>query len=56
MNEHADNMIRTPKHNIPIGIPYLKADGNYYIQIKKGKKTEEVPFDFIASSVYKNAR
>ena len=54
MSKRSDNMIRTPG-GINIGVPYYKDDGNYYIEMKQGKKREEVPLEFISANVHKKA-
>lgn len=54
MTKSKDNMIKTPG-GIRLGLPYYKDDGKYYLEMKQGKKCEDVPLDFIASSVYKKA-
>lgn len=54
MSKHSNNMIRTPG-GINIGVPFYKDDGTYYIEMKQGKKCEEVPLEFISANVHKKA-
>lgn len=57
MNEHTSNVLKTPKHKIPIGIPYKTPDGKYMLQLKKHKSSdvEDLSIDSLLSMVISGA-
>lgn len=52
-----ENIIRTPKLKIPIGVAVKNANGTYSLKIKKSKtdQVEEVPIDSLFSMVISGA-
>jgi len=48
------NMLKTPG-GINLGLTYFKNDGKLYIEVKQGKKKEEVPWEHLAVNAFKNA-
>lgn len=54
MNNKSD-FLYTPG-GINLGFPYYKDNGKLYLEVKQGKKKEEVPWDFLTDSIYKKAK
>lgn len=56
MEETKAPVLKTPQHNIPIGVPYKK-DGHYGIRMKKakGQEYEDLSLDHLISMVVTEA-
>lgn len=46
---HTSNMIRTPKENIPLGIPVKTEDGFHALEVKFNDRKEVISLDWFVT-------
>ena len=58
MKKSINNIIRSPKNNIPIGQPLINPDGTICLTIKKPGSNvyEDVPLDYIMTQACTKAK